>query len=125
MTARKIMKPNTNTEAAGTVQTTSDQAVAPAATCSAFRFSFSATYPKDHDRCGGTFLEGDLEVDDLDDLPEAALAIFKGAVADWDMTGQTEIRFSILLIDLTHAGANRRRNEANKPSQINRLPLRT
>ena len=90
------MKPNANTEAAETAQTTETPAVAPSATCSAFRFSFAATYPKEHNRCGGTFLEGDLEVDDLDDLPHAALAIFQNAIADWDMTGQTEIRFSIL-----------------------------
>ena len=95
-TTLKSMKKQTDPEAAETAQTTSDRAVAPAATCSAFRFEFAATYPKDHDRGGGTFLEGELEVDDLDDLPEAALAIFKGAVAEWDMTGQTEIRFSIL-----------------------------
>lgn len=90
------MEKQKDPEAAETVQTTQPEAVAPAATCSAFRFSFSATYPKGHAKGGGTFLEGDLEIDDLADLPEAALAIFRGSVEDWDMEGQTEIRFSLL-----------------------------
>lgn len=63
--------------------------------CSAFRFKFSATFPPDSTRGGGTFLEGDLDIDDIADLPEAALVIFKGAVADWDMEGQTHIAFSM------------------------------
>lgn len=63
--------------------------------CSAFRFKFSATFPPDSTKGGGTFLEGDLDIDDIADLPEAALAIFKGAVADWDMEGQTHIAFSL------------------------------
>jgi len=67
-----------------------------AAPCSAFRFAFSATHPKGSARCGGTFLEGDLEIDDPSDLPEAALEIFKGAVKEWELDGLMEIRFSVL-----------------------------
>lgn len=59
-----------------------------------WKFSFSATYPPESNRRGGTFLEGDLECDQPD-IPEAAVAVLKDAFREWDTEGQTHIKFTI------------------------------
>ena len=88
------MKQNTNTEAAEDAQTTEAEAVAPAATCSAWRFKFSAQHPPESNMVGGTYIEGDLECEP-EDLPEAAVAILKNAFDEWDTAGQTHISLNI------------------------------
>ena len=88
------MKKQQDPEAAETVQTTSDKAVDPAATCSAWRFKFSAQHPPESNMVGGTYIEGDLECEP-EDLPEAAVAILKNAFEEWDTEGQTHISLNI------------------------------
>lgn len=61
---------------------------------SVFRFRLSAKYPPNSDVIGGTFVEGEIKCD-MEDLPEAAIALLKDLVDSWDMKGQTHIEFTI------------------------------
>ena len=63
-----------------------------ASDCSAYRFVFCATDAK---KIPITHLEGGLTVEQVSDLPHAALAVFQGIVADWDLGGMEEMTLSI------------------------------
>jgi len=71
---------------------TTPLAQSPPLPCSAFKVTFSATYPKGHDRIGGIFLEAELESDDLmADLPKAASELVEDGLRERDEEGSPEM----------------------------------